>query len=74
MLGYSISGAFNITIYNCSMYKNTASVGANLFLSVFVPTYCSLSIHVVSFFGGNSISKGRGIMLTTLNIVTSLYT
>ena len=31
MLGYSISGSFNITIYNCSMYKNTASVGGNLF-------------------------------------------
>ena len=63
--GYSSTEAFNITIYNCSMYNNTAPVGANMFLSVNIRHYSLVNVHINNcmFFGGNSTSKGGGIML-----------
>ena len=47
-LGYREIEAYSITIYSCSMYKNTASVGANMLLSVYLPVHFSLTIHVVN--------------------------
>ena len=63
--GYSATEAFNITLYNCSMYKNTASVGANMFLDIFMPLYASTTVHVTNckFFFGKSTSKGGGFMV-----------
>ena len=62
---YSLVEAYNIIVYNCSMYKNTASVGANMFLSVTTKHNKSVNVHInnCKFFGGNSTSKGGGIML-----------
>ena len=58
-------GAYNITIYNCSMYNNTASVGANMFLSVLMPLKNLMTVHITSckFIEGNSIRMGAGLML-----------
>jgi len=55
----------NITVYNCSMHKNTASVGANMFLSVHQPLYSTVTVRInnCKLFGGTSISKGGGVML-----------
>ena len=57
--------AYNITVYNCSMYKNTAPVGANMLISIYMPLYSSMTIHIdnCKFFEGNSTSKGVGFML-----------
>ena len=62
---YSELEAYNITVYNCSMYKNTASVGANMLISIYMPLYSSMTIHIdnCKFFEGNSTSKGAGFML-----------
>ena len=64
--GYSVI-AFNITVYNCSMYNNTASVGANMFLDIFMPLYASTlsTVHITNckFLFGKSTSKGGGFMV-----------
>ena len=56
---------YNITIYNCIMYRNTAPVGANMILSVDMPLYASTTVHITNckFFEGKSASKGGGFML-----------
>ena len=58
-------GAYNITIYNCSMYNNTALDGANMFLSVRMPLKSLMTVHIISckFIEGNSIRIGGGFML-----------
>ena len=64
--GYSaLVEAANITVYNCSMYKNTASVGANMFLSFHMPLYSYINVHInnCKVFGGRSTRKGGGFMM-----------
>ena len=62
--GYSSVIAFNITLYNCSMFNNTASVGANMFLSVDkLDSLMTVHINNCKFIGGKSTSKGGGFML-----------
>ena len=36
----------NITIYNCSIYRNTASIGANMLLAVHMPLGNSMTVHI----------------------------
>ena len=64
-IGYSKAQGFNITVYNCSMYKNTASVGANMFLYIHLPLLASTTVHITNckFIGGKSTSKGGGFMV-----------
>ena len=64
-LGNSAVAAVNITVYNCSMYNNTASVGANMFISIYMPLYSYMTVHINNsmFFGGRSTGKGGGFML-----------
>ena len=64
-LRYQEVEVVNITVYNCSMHKNTASVGANMFLSVDVPDNRLITVRIdnCKFFGGKSTSKGGGLML-----------
>lgn len=47
------------------MYKNNASIGANMFLSVCMTVYRSITVHINNcrFFGGKSTSKGGGFMV-----------
>ena len=65
----------NITVYNCSMYNNTASVGANMLLSVHMPLDNLITVHInnCKFWGGKSNSKGGGFMLEINSYTFSPY-
>ena len=62
---YSAVQAVNITVHNCRMYKNVASIGANMFLfaNLVLDSVIIVNIDKCKFFGGTSTENGGGLML-----------
>ena len=69
---YSAVPAVNITVHNCRMYKNVASIGANMFLFADMEVDNTMIVNIDSckFFGGMSTKNGGGLML---QIYSSVY-